>query len=205
MRGYGSPSNGVAERAFEKDTAIGYDWGYGDPSTGVVTPPKIDWGYGDRKPDRFFAVLSAPGQLVPDSGGILLTLRSGSWPSHDAIRMHSRSGPFLVRVKDSATAEVYPKDMFGCHAGRIGHEWKCYTDLRHEALSFVLPPLPPAQYDIEVRHGGAGFPNLIVIPKAFEVVYRTRSANTYNARKVFPTRFATGARIPSLEILVGEE
>lgn len=204
MRGYGSPSNGVAERVFLRDTAVGYDWGYGDPSSGVVIPPKIDWGYGDRMPNRFFAVLSAPGRLVPDSGGILLVLRSGSWPENEGIRLQTRSGPFLVRLRDAATNEVYPKDMFGCHSGRVGHEWKCFTDLRHEALSFVMPPVPPAVYDIDIRYGGVGFPRLITVPKAIHVVNRTRSLNVYNSRVALPTRFNTGPRMPRLEILVGE-
>ena len=139
MRGYGSPSNGVANRVFGHETATPYDWGYGDPSGGTVNPPYLDWGYGDRMPNRFFAVLGGKGREVPDSGGIILDLRAGVWPANGAVPMQTRSGPFVIRLKNAATDEIYPKVEFGCHAGREGAEWRCETDLRHEVLSFVLP------------------------------------------------------------------
>jgi hypothetical protein len=204
MRGYGSPSGGDGS-VFGMSTTVAQDWGYGDPSSGIVNPDYLDLGYGSIRPSRYHAVVLNPGlSVMPDDGGVLIQLRMGQWPGNDAVRGSARSGPFLVRCVNSATGDVYPKDMFGCHAGRVGKEWECETDLRHEILSFALPPLPPAEYDFTIGYGGAGFPHTITVPRAIRVIYRGRSSVTFAGREALPTRFSAGARSPRLTDLQGK-
>lgn len=204
MRGYGAPSSGSATSIFGLATASPFDWGYGDPNAnGLVDDPYLDLGYGSVMPNRFFAVLVAARREINDDGGVLIRFRMGAWPDNGAIRMAQRSGPFRVKLVNAKTGDIYPQDMAGCHSGRIGKGIDCETDLRHEELSFVMPPVPPAEYNVEVLYG-AGFVQKITIPKAFRVIHRGRNSSRYMGRSAIASRFNAGARTAKLEKPMGE-
>jgi len=202
MRGFGEPSSQVENSIFGLTTTRPYSWGFGDPSAAVNLETQPDLGFGDVMPDSRFVILVGGARGVPDDGGVIITLR-GHWPSLNKPKGNLRAGPFLVRLKDRVTGLVYPQDEFGCHSGRVGGTWECTTDIRHETLTFVLPPLPLSDFDIEIRFGH-NWLGLITLPRAFRVLHRVRASETYNNRKQLAVRFASGPRFPGQEKLRGD-
>lgn len=203
MRGFGEPSQQQEGKVFgDFNTTRPYAWGFGDPSTGVDYAEQPDAGFGDVVPESILQVLQMPTRDLPDDGGIIVTL-VGQFPDLGNQKGVQGAGPFLVTLVDAHTGEKYPKDMVGCHSGLIGKGNQCTTDLRHEKLRFVLPPLPLSEYSIEIRYGD-NFRQTISFPNAFRVVHRTREIETYGARSNLSTVFNAGPRLEQMEKLRGE-
>lgn len=205
MRGFGEPSEQVEILVFgDKTTARPYPWGFGDPysGSGIDLQAQPDLGFGDVMPEANLGVLLVPTRDLPDDGGLIIEI-SGDWPDLGAQKGEAGAGPFQIRLRDASTGIAYPKETVGCHGGRIGSGTRCFTDVRHEVLSFVLPPLPLSVFSIEIRYGD-GFRTLITIPDAFRVVHRSRASEIYGGRANLSTRFETGPRLSDLETLRGQ-
>ena len=203
MRGFGEPSEQQEGLVFgEHVTARPYPWGFGDPSAGADYASQPDAGFGDIIPEAVLGILRVPSRDLPDDGGLFIQIE-GTFPGLGTERLVSEAGPFQIQLLDVHTGERYPKDVVGCHSGLIGKGNKCFTDLRHEKLGFVLPPLPLSEYTIEIRYGD-NLETKIEVPNAFRVVHRTRESETYGARSNLSSVFKTGARLSDLEELRGK-
>lgn len=203
MRGFGEPSEQRQGKVFSTHTTgILYPWGFGDPDAGVDYASQPDAGFGDILPAAGLGMLLSPTRDLPDDGGIFIEV-NGIFPALGNSPLVTEAGPFQVQLLDIHTGERYPKDVVGCHSGIIGKGNKCYTNLRHSKLGFVLPPLPLSEYTIEIRYGDS-LETLITLVNAFRIVHRTREVETYGARSHLSSVLNPGARLSDLETLRGK-
>lgn len=191
------------------------EWGYGSPSSfGVGSPTQpFDWGYGSPTPDgsgpyatwptadaanEFDTGYGAPYNVIvpvitfgtaaettalPANGGVIikLSLSGGNkWPV---------TGPYQVRLIDPAG--VARPTTGDCYSGVPGQGSEIFTDVVNESLSFVLPPLSPAVYDVRVRYGPT-FALEILLDNALIVADRNYSKATTSVRRVFPPYYKVG-------------
>jgi len=159
-------------------TAYGSD-GYGHP-TGAFGGYGINiTGYGDPFGVLGAYVSSPSSGMVPDDGGVIVTI-TGVFPS---------AGPYAVEVGGKA-----------CRSGVMSGAGRCYPNEARTELCFVMPPLAPAVYLIDLSWPGG----TDTVPAAVEVVRRHRASGIYDLRRLFPPRRDIGARtIEDEQLLTG--
>ena len=184
------------------------EWGYGSPSSlGVGSPTQpYDWGYGAPTPTSwptadaanefdtgygspYFViapVISYQGSdsdVLPDNGGVVikLSLTPGSkWPS---------GGPYKIRLIDpNGVARPTTGD---CYSGVPGQGNLVYTDVINESMTFVLPPLAPASYDLRLRYGPT-FTDEILLEDSILITRRNHGRETHSIRRQYPPFYKTG-------------
>lgn len=185
------------------------EWGYGSPSSlGVGSPTQpFDWGYGAPTPtswptadaaNEFDTGYGSPYFVIacsiryqglvtgalPDNGGIVvkLSLTPGSkWPSQ---------GPYHIRLIDP-TGVAQPTTG-NCYSGVPGGGTDVFTDVINESMTFVLPPLAPASYDLRLRFGPTGTDE-ILLEDAILITRRNHAQSTHSIRRLYPPFYKTGS------------
>ena len=182
-RGHGSPTlfGGV------DPDPNSYDWGYGSktPVAGWAAT-EFDTGYGSPRIELVVEavqlVLESGVPWLPDDGGVMVTLVA-SWPV---------KGPYRVRLRDQVSVP-FPVEGGFCHSGKAGMGSDIYVAdiLAPDELKFVMPPVPPGLYDVEVLWG-PDFGDIGVVTMLIDVVFRNRSVPSYRIRHRFPPLYKTG-------------
>jgi hypothetical protein len=146
---------------------------------------------------------------MPDDGGEIVEVQ-GDWPE---------IGPWRITCVQSFTTQTFPEataPLPYCSSPVPGYAERCYTDTVEveelgsmvtkpgTSLRFVIPILPPGVYDVKIElPPPALLGSEIVLEKAFTVVWRNRSIETYTYRRRFPSNYSLGVRNITIEPLLG--
>ncbi len=153
--------------------------GYGHPTGAFDAYGRNYTGYGDP----YFvlgAYVSIPADgYVPDDGGIIVTL-SGEFP---------HPGPYTVTIGGKAA-----------RSGVLSGAGRCYPNAALDTLRFVMPPLVPGTYAIDLAWPGGHD----TVPAALTVIRRHRASGIYDLRRMLPPTRKLGARtIENEQLLTG--
>lgn len=162
MDGYGSPT----------PAAGAFDSGYGSPS-GTF----LDSGYGSPSSasEALSLALQPYSEAFPDDGGEVVTLLGVFTVT---------PGPYYVRLIGQ-DGTYFPSAGGYCYSGVKGLTDACYPDKAAETMTFVLPPMPPGLYDVEVSYGPTKGTKAI-LTGALPVKRRTYALETYDLRNALP-------------------
>jgi hypothetical protein len=158
----------------------GAGWGFGSPDPSDFTLYAGDTGFGSPFIDVYSVQILDPLAGYGDDGGYIVEVFA-NWPV---------PGPYRFSLIDGG--DTYPEGGGYCYSGIATQGSNCYTfNVGAEVVRFVLPPAPPATYDLKIEWG-ANFGQSTTAIGAVVVVPRNRARDTYAVRRRLPAHYKAG-------------